>query len=260
MADFKCPSCKGSSAQVWALPKFTLLHWIINPGLAVNELVLGQAIPRETYICNDCNKPLMDRSYFHCPTCDSFHNSKIWSGKNAIGRWFGYLCPRCTQPIPRLWNLTSLLILGITMPIWWIPAQTLRPKWIAKEKRRMNVDPEGLIPPPVEVKWYEAGLCFGITTGLLITLFNIFLGSGDLQRVMWKALFSVPVWIIMGLVFGFVMKKFSTKTPDKKKEVLIYLDGTVKQLNAPQEQFNQFNQSQNNQNQPQYQKNKPYNN
>ncbi len=36
--------------KVWKLPHPMLLHWIINPGLAFNELILGQRIPKITLI------------------------------------------------------------------------------------------------------------------------------------------------------------------------------------------------------------------
>lgn len=252
MSDFKCPCCQSTSAKVWKLPQFTSLHWVLNPGLAVNELILGQAIPKETYICNDCPKPLMERAYLHCPTCEAFHDARIWSGKNAIGRWFGYLCPRCTQPIPRLWNLTSLLILGITMPIWWIPVQILRPKWIASERKKMKVDPASLMPIKQNINWYEMGLFFGLSMGMFSILSNIFLNSMSFQLVIQKALWTSPIWLVTGLLFGFVMKKFLTKTPEKNTQQMIYLDADIKRLNASTH-ANSFNQSQETK-QAQYQK------
>ena len=32
--------------KVWKLPHPMLIHWVLNPGLAFNELILGQRVPK----------------------------------------------------------------------------------------------------------------------------------------------------------------------------------------------------------------------
>ena len=95
-----------------------LIHWQINPGLAVNELLLGQRIPRQTFVCRHCgdwSKP--EFQFYECPGCQRKHSSKIWIGRNAFGNWHGLVCPDCEAKIPCLMNVFSLLIWVVLSPI-----------------------------------------------------------------------------------------------------------------------------------------------
>ena len=75
--------------KVWKLPNLLLVHWILNPGLAFNELILGQRMPKVTLIDKTSDVPLMEKQYIPCPHCGAIHNGLIWSKKNAFGNWFG---------------------------------------------------------------------------------------------------------------------------------------------------------------------------
>lgn len=39
-----------------------ILHWIINPGLVINELILGQTIPKVMLIEREVKKPFYQRT------------------------------------------------------------------------------------------------------------------------------------------------------------------------------------------------------
>ncbi|WP_244213081.1 hypothetical protein [Idiomarina ramblicola] len=47
--------------KVWRLPHPMLIHWVVNPGVAFNELALGQRIPKITLIDKASDAPLMER-------------------------------------------------------------------------------------------------------------------------------------------------------------------------------------------------------
>lgn len=55
--------------SVQKLPNPLLLHWILNPGLAINEVILGQRIPQVTLIDKTSNASLIERTYVPCPSC-----------------------------------------------------------------------------------------------------------------------------------------------------------------------------------------------
>ncbi len=135
---FECPRCGGQDYSVWVLPHPLLLHWILNPGIAFNELVLGQRIPDVLYICRCCHLPLQDRQYVYCPNCRDYYDAMIWSRACSFGNWLGLVCPDCGEPIPSLWNLTSLLLLTVTFPVWWIPLQRFRRHYLDWAKRRAD--------------------------------------------------------------------------------------------------------------------------
>jgi hypothetical protein len=79
-----------------------VLHWIINPGLAFNELVLGQTIPKVMLIEKEGERPLFQRSLIPCPHCNTLHSGLKWTAKNktAFKNWFGIYCDHCSGIIP----------------------------------------------------------------------------------------------------------------------------------------------------------------
>ncbi|HZZ70925.1 MAG TPA: hypothetical protein VFE24_01655 [Pirellulales bacterium] len=121
-----CPKCDGHNQKIIKLPHPLLIHWIVNPALAINELLLGQRIPKITVECRDCKLTRPERTYLYCAHCDALHDCRCWTGKQAFGNWLGFVCPACGGRIACLWNLFSLLILAITLPLWYLPVRHYR--------------------------------------------------------------------------------------------------------------------------------------
>lgn len=188
--------------KVMKLPHPMLLHWIINPGLAFNELVLGQRIPKVTLVDKTSDAPLMERQYIPCPECNALHDGRLWSKGNSFGHWFGYICPKCHGKIPCLWNITSLILLALTFPIWiWFEGPVER-IWFKREIKRFS----GVVPSePAEVKktnWLSLGLGWGIIMFCVMVLPKVFQGKLDSVAITIQA----TIWLCGGLIFGYVMK------------------------------------------------------
>lgn len=220
LVEFECPRCKGHVCEVWSLNcsnsvvRFSLWHWIVNPGLAINELVFGQRMPERMFVCKSCEVPMPDRCYVHCPSCDSFHQGRLWSGIGALGHWLGYFCPTCGAQIPCLWNYTSKLILMLTSPIWYLPVRLTRRRLIAVSRKRIGqVRQEKVRLTPLTVKDYRwAGWAYGIGMNLVMTLGLSMLWMGETGEG-----FSLPVavmsfclggllWLPAGWLYGQIMK------------------------------------------------------
>src|SRR5205814_1755179 len=91
----------------WGPNNPMMLHWVLNPGLAFNELVLGQRIPREMLMCPGCRQ-----SFLRCVACRRLQ--PMAGALNApVGMWNGLHCPDCGAAIPMLRNLVSGAILGL---------------------------------------------------------------------------------------------------------------------------------------------------
>ena len=73
----------------WAWPHPMIVCWVLNPVMALNEVFLGQRMPRLTLIDQTTDKPFMERSVVPCPTCGAMHDGRLWSRSNAFGHWFG---------------------------------------------------------------------------------------------------------------------------------------------------------------------------
>ena len=48
--------------KIWTWKSSVNLHWMINPGLVINELLLGQIIPKTMLIEKEGGKPLYQRA------------------------------------------------------------------------------------------------------------------------------------------------------------------------------------------------------
>jgi len=196
------------------------MYWffIFFPALAINELVFGQRQPKQTYICKSCTLPLADRSYVHCPSCDTFHAGRIWSYKNAFGHWLGVVCPSCGAQIPCLWNITSLAFLILTAPIWWLPVKLMKTKLIAQQQKRITrrkidyIDKESKEPKPIN--YQGMGWFYALSMDLVFAAGAVFAAAGTHQFTWWglvgvflmAALDGLIKWLFGGLLFAFWMK------------------------------------------------------
>lgn len=220
LVEFECPECKGHVCEIWSLNcsssvvRFSLWHWILNPGVAINELVLGQRMPERMFVCKSCETPMPDRCYVHCAACDSFHQGRLWSGLNAFGHWLGYFCPTCGASIPCLWNFTSKLIIAVTAPVWYLPARATRRKLIAATRNRLGpARQEKVRREPLTVKDYRlAGWAYGIgmnsvmSVGLAMLWMAETGDSFSLQMFLFAFCLGAFIWLPAGWLYGQIMK------------------------------------------------------
>lgn len=188
--------------KTWQLPSPLLLHWILNPGLAINELVLGQRIPKVTLIDETSDAPLIERQYVPCPHCHTIHQGAIWSKKGAFQNWFGLVCPTCEKIIPCLWNITSLLLLAVFSPLWWWFHQPLKEKWRQFKLRQYATTNFDVPLHENSTSWLKIGVTFGI---LMFVLALTILWLND--NLADKSLLSITiVCALAGVGFGGAMK------------------------------------------------------
>nr|MBS0038472.1 hypothetical protein [Saprospiraceae bacterium] len=77
--------------KVFNSSNWMVIHWLVNPGMAFNELVLGQRVPKIMLEDKSADEPRFERTYVPCPHCKSVHKSKIWSPQSSVGfgNWYG---------------------------------------------------------------------------------------------------------------------------------------------------------------------------
>ncbi|WP_404398266.1 hypothetical protein [Idiomarina loihiensis] len=188
--------------KVWKLPHPMLVHWVVNPGIAFNELILGQRIPKVTLIDKTSDAPLMERQSIPCPECETLNDARLWSKGNAFGHWFGFVCPNCHGKIPCLWSMASLLILAATFPIWiWIKLFG-EAKWLEKEKARFPGMATKELPTAKKTSWVKMGVCYGA----LIFCFSLVLFAIANRLSLSAVLVLAAIWACAGLAFGGIMK------------------------------------------------------
>lgn len=148
---FVCPTCQSAVYGTWAFPHPLIVHWVLNPGLAVNEVLLGQRIPKITYYCKACGSETTYIRYYRCPECDRFHEEAIWTGSNGFGHWLGVICPDCGGEIPCVLNVTSWVILARLSPINWLLRALFGRRYLEWEQQRARLARDQLqssLPPP----------------------------------------------------------------------------------------------------------------
>ena len=158
--------------KIWNWKSPVILHWIINPGLVLNELILGQTIPKVMLIERKGNKPFHQRSLIPCPHCGELHSGLKYSvqNKTAFKNWFGFYCDNCKEIIPVQRNLTSLIILTITFPIWGWFRKTLKQNWLEKQPERFkNINLEIPEKKNTTKNWLKRGLFWGLFMYVVMT-------------------------------------------------------------------------------------------
>ena len=188
--------------KVWKLPQLMLLHWVLNPGLAFNELILGQRIPKITLIDKTNDAPLIERQYVPCPHCNTIHNGSLWAKQGAFKNWFGLFCPTCEKTIPCLWNLTSIILLALTFPLWGLFRRPLEKKWQAFKKNQLIKNKNAKPVTAQSTSWLNMGLIYGALMFCFMSLPNIMRGDATAKDIV----LDITIWLIAGLAFGGVMK------------------------------------------------------
>ncbi len=183
------------------------LHWILNPGLAVNELLLGQRAPAITLVEKGTGKSRFESTYVPCPHCKTQHDSRTWSTQNgtAFRNWYGLYCPECGGIIPCLRNATSALILLLTYVIRLPFIHRFKSNWLkAQPARFKNIQIETIRNPYADWGWIKVGLGFGLF--MLVFMESIAYFQAELSSIYVLALKSL-IWIVAGLGYGYTMKR-----------------------------------------------------
>lgn len=206
--------------KVYTWKNWMILHWMINPGLVVNELILGQKVPKVSLEDKLSDKPRYERSFVPCPHCKKLHDGRTWSTQNgtAFKNWFGLYCPNCGEIIPCIMNVFSFLILAITYPLWGWFKSSMKENRLSKQPGRYQKRDFDLEYNPYDnFNWWKTGLSWGAMMYVIMSIaFPFFSGSGiELSDL----LIGLVKWTIGGLLFGYMMKLIMNKTMTKKGKI-----------------------------------------
>lgn len=205
-----------SKYRIWSWKHILMLHWMINPGLAFNELVLGQRVPRVMLVERNSSKALDEKTQIPCPHCGVLHSGLKWSLKNnAFKNWFGLYCDHCGKIIPCLFNLTSILILVLSFPIWIGFRSSWKKRWLAQQPDRYsNLDLDKAPNPFAGKGWVRSGINWGFFMFIFNELLLPLAEDHTLRGA--RVFFGFFLWMIAGLAFGASMKWILVTSPSKK--------------------------------------------
>jgi len=198
--------------KIWNWKSPVILHWIINPGLVINELILGQTIPKVMLIEREGNKPFFERSFIPCPHCGELHSGLKYSTQNktAFKNWYGFYCDNCSEIIPIQRNLTSLLVLLLTFPIWGWFRKSLKQNWLNKQPDRYkNLNLDFPAKKNTTKNWLKMGLYWGLFMDVIMTVIFPLIRQEEITPK--SLLIGTAIWLITGLGFGFIMKTWMNR-------------------------------------------------
>ncbi len=229
--DFTCPDCGQTKHKRQGPHSFVNWHWRLNPGLAINETLLGQRVPAHVFTCETCDKDVPHRSWLHCPECGTFHNNMLWARANAFAHWMGLRCPECGGKIPSVRNLLALLIELFSAPLWLLPVLLMRQRYLDMEMERLGAMQHVDHPP---LNWMKIGtLYFGgalyllmvgapLTLGLTAMAVALMIGAVGAAELavtagvgVTLAILLLPVCIGAGALWGVIMKAWMGRKPAK---------------------------------------------
>jgi hypothetical protein len=195
--------------EIYTWKNWMNLHWIINPGLAFNELILGQRVPKLSLVEKLPKKPRFERTKVPCPHCNTLHDGRTWSEENNTDfkNWFGLYCTQCGGIIPCLMNVFSLVILVLTFPIWGWFRKSLKIQWLKNQPNRFaNFDPNNFSSSFVKKKWKLEGFNYGLLMFLITCIISPYIKG---EPILYNKLFlDFVIWMFGGFVFGYTMMKF----------------------------------------------------
>ncbi len=185
-----------------------VLHWIINPGIMINELVMGIRVPKLMLKDTTPGKAFTEKYYVPCPHCYTIHSDKTWSGINKTGfkNWFGLYCPTCRQVIPCLMNATTFIILAVTYPVWGWFKNRLKQAWLQRQPERFrHIDLQSSYNPYMGNGWIK----YGVNFGMFLYLYEAFISPWIFHEpITWvKSLWMLPYALGVGLLVAYLAKK-----------------------------------------------------
>lgn len=190
--------------QDWKNPRS--LYWILNPVVAIRELVFGQRVPKIMLIERHSSESFQERTKIPCPHCGTLHSGLKWSlNNNASKNWFGLFCDHCGRTIPCLTNLTSYLFLVLTFPIWVWFIDQWKAKWLQQQPARYeNLDLHTIPNPYAGMGWIRVGLQWGFFMFLFMSMLHRMIDRPAFQ--LRQLAVDAVVWTVAGLLFGLFMK------------------------------------------------------
>lgn len=208
-----------SKYKVITSKNWMIIHWMINPGLVINEVILGQRVPKVQLEDLTSKKPRYERSIVPCPHCHTMHDARTWSTINgtAFKNWFGLYCPHCGKIIPCVVNVFSFIIWAVTFPIWGWFRKSLRKRWLEKQPERYkDLNLIDVYNPFDDRNWFKSGMIFGFSMFIIMGIIFPLIARDPITFRSIVA--NIVTWTIGGLVFGFSMRIFSNKTIEKVED------------------------------------------
>jgi hypothetical protein len=149
-------------------------------------------------------KPRHKKVFIPCPHCGSVHNNNIFEVENgkAYGNWFGIYCPGCGGIIPCQRNLTSLLLIVLTYPLWKPFIKPVKQHWMSFQKNRYADNDEPVLLTHDEKN--KPG--FGMALGTVCIPALLLLQTDAIDWYIF--LVAIPAFIIFCIAISHIMNRW----------------------------------------------------
>jgi hypothetical protein len=112
------------------------------------------------------------------------------------------------------------VLLVVTSPLWFLPANYLRPKWIEYEKIRLNRNQDQQLIKANKGNWILRGtLMFGGAMWIAMSIASIIIKILKDQTATWTSIWiQLPIWLFAGLIWALVMQVWMNKKGKKVEQ------------------------------------------
>ncbi|MEL6692820.1 MAG: hypothetical protein AAFQ12_07255 [Pseudomonadota bacterium] len=189
-------------------PSVGYAFWVLNPIIAINELMLGQRIPEETLVEESVELDAPPKEYVECPSCGHLTDLNLWSQAGAKFRnWFGLACPNCGSTLPTCQNVWSRLITLVLFPLVTVLKDRFQSRALAEQLqklRRVETDKQ------LGDASFKA-LRLGVSFGAAMAVFLSFASLVELGKILPAIVIGLVGGSLSGLLFGGLMHVFRGK-------------------------------------------------
>jgi len=201
----------GRRFKIWRWPHWAIVHWALNPGLAFNELILGQRIPKETFIEQGVDRPLTERQYAFCRDCGALTNFRLWvAAKTLFRNYFGLVCPSCGAKIPLEKNVFTRVVLVVATPITWPLRRIFETKALERQRAKLLRAKAEFAALEPEVRRRQSPLRMGVIFGLFMGVYSgvqaAFAGASVAVAVGIAAAGAIVTGVFFGGACGFSLR------------------------------------------------------
>ena len=194
--------------DVKKFPNVGYVFWLLNPILSINELVLGQRIPKETLVELDVERTSPPKEYVECKACGQLTDLDLWPRAGVKFRnWFGLACPTCGSKLPTCLNLWSRLLLLAFFPIVKTLNVRFQNRVLSKQVLALRSAQLGQNPARNSWKGIKLGVLFGGAMAVLLSLASL----AELGNIIPAMIIGLVGGSLSGLLFSGLMYLFRHK-------------------------------------------------
>lgn len=173
---------------------------VLNPIVALSELLLGVRKPDGQVLEIDETRPLIERFHVPCPACGG-HTRTIYYQGAALFAYAGFVCGHCGAKVATMPNVFTRLVELLTWPLWRPFRDRLQAPLLKWQFKALQAAREAGAKANRRIIAVRVGLLFGLLAGAFAFFQLTQSGLGGLYLWAMTGLIGWSVTVISFLVY-----------------------------------------------------------